>query len=100
MSDQPRQPPGNIIQAGGQVATDIVGSLKGNPILLLLVLFNAGFIAFVYFTARDTRERQGEMIKHLLTNQATMQEMLSRCVVPGRGGIEWPNVTGWPPPAS
>lgn len=87
--------PQNMVQAAGQVASDVVGSFKNSPILLLLLLFNVAFVAVVYYTAADTRERQGEMVKHLLANQEKMQELLSRCT--GRSAVEWPNIGGLPP---
>jgi hypothetical protein len=83
-------------EEAGKVASGVVDALKSQPILLALVMFNAAFIAMVYFAAMDNRQRTGEMVKHLLENQEKMQEMLSRCA-PGRSGVDWPNVTGWPP---
>jgi hypothetical protein len=84
-------------EEAGKVASGIVEALKSQPILLILILFNVAFIAMVHFTAKDTRERQGEMITHLLANQEKLQEMLTRCSPSGRSGVEWPNITGWPP---
>ena len=34
-----------MLQAGGQVATDIVGGLKSQPILLVIVLLNVIMVA-------------------------------------------------------
>lgn len=41
-----RQPPQNTVQAAGQVASDIVGGLKAQPVLLTLVVLNMIAIGF------------------------------------------------------
>lgn len=78
MSDtQPRGngPIGNSVKIAGS----IVDSMKAQPLLLALLVFNIAFFTLWHFTAQDSRARQADLVEHLLANQAKMQEMLSRC---------------------
>jgi hypothetical protein len=86
MSDGP-------VSNGVKVAGGIVDGLKSSPVLLALVVFNALFVAVVYFGSADNKARQAEMVAHLLKNQAQMQEMLSRCTGP-RSDVTVPDTRG------
>ena len=56
----------NVVQATGQVAGDIIGGLKGNPIVLALVVLNIlGIGAALWFLRdlmSDSRSTRMEML--------------------------------------
>lgn len=99
MNDEPRPPPSNMAGAAAQAAGGVIDALKAQPVLLALVLFNAAFVGVVYYTARDTRMRQGEVVENLLANQSKMQELLARCSNPRSGTIIIPPATDGGPPS-
>jgi hypothetical protein len=49
--------PGAIEQTG-KVATDVVDSLRNQPVTLALVAFNAIFLLVVYLSAHEGRRRR------------------------------------------
>jgi hypothetical protein len=69
---------------GARIAGSVVDALKMQPLLLVLLLFNAGFFVLFHFTAKDSRERQATMVEAMLENQSKLQEMLARCTMTPR----------------
>jgi hypothetical protein len=69
----------NLPANGGKAALGVVEALKQSPLLLVLLLFNAGFIVAVYYNSKSQREQQTEIAKHLLENQNRMQDLIIRC---------------------
>jgi hypothetical protein len=82
-----------MMEKATEVAASVVDSLKSQPLMLALLVFNAIFFAVFYFNQKDVRERQREMVNHLLQNQTKMQETLARCAAP-RGEMTVPGTTG------
>lgn len=68
------------IETGGKVAASIVEGFRGQPAILALVIFNLAFMGIVYFTSRDTRERQHQMIKLINENETRLQALVERCL--------------------
>jgi hypothetical protein len=91
MSEPPRPPPTNMLQAVGNVAESVIGGLKAQPLALALIILNVlGIGGGMWFLGQlSARQHERAMI------------LIERCI-PGQGSgkIDWPNVTGWPPPAS
>src|SRR5215472_10433419 len=71
------------VEEGGKVATDVVGGLKQQPIILSMVIFNAAFIAAVYFGIHDQRATQNEQFKVMLNLIEKQSQQLAQCVMPG-----------------
>ncbi|PWT78225.1 MAG: hypothetical protein C5B60_01555 [Chloroflexi bacterium] len=50
----------------GKVATSIVESLKTQPLMLVVMLFNIIFLAVIYFGVTAQRQQTHEVMKMLL----------------------------------
>jgi hypothetical protein len=63
-----------------QVAGGIVDALKAQPLVLSLVLMNAGLLGYLYYQGVVAHaERKSEM-ELLYDNRKSMAELLYRCV--------------------
>jgi hypothetical protein len=69
----------------GKVAIGVIGALRTQPALLMLILFNALFLGAVFWAVRDQRSYQHEIMKVMLEQNEKAQQLLSRCVVPPHG---------------
>jgi hypothetical protein len=71
MTDQPRPPATSSIQAAGRVAEDVITGLKGQPILLSIVLLNIfGIGAALWF------------LNKLANNNAASFQLILRACLP------------------
>lgn len=65
MSERP--PPENIVQAAGQAATDVIGGLRQQPLVLALVVLNCIGIGtgiwFLIKVAEQSHQRWLELVK-------------------------------------
>jgi hypothetical protein len=68
-----------VIEQTGKVVTDVVDSLKSQPAVLSLVVFNAIFLITVYMSAHEGRQATAEQTKLLLTQMDRAQELLTKC---------------------
>lgn len=59
-------------EEAGKVAIGVIEALRAQPALLLLIIFNALFLAAVFFAVRDQRHYQHELM-------STMLQALSKC---------------------
>jgi hypothetical protein len=68
--EPPRMPPQSVIQATGQIASDVVGGLKSQPVLLGLLVLNAIGIAaacwFLSVLAESQSKRMDQILKACL----------------------------------
>src|SRR3954467_14536013 len=62
----PPAPPGSLLQAGGQVAEDVVSSLKGQPVMLLVLVLNGFFLGLVHMGVRKTSEQHHVEMTNLI----------------------------------
>jgi len=75
--------PGPIEEAG-QTARGLIAALKREPATLALVIFNIVFMAAIFFSVKDQREFNRQIISQLITNAAKAEEMLFKCIDPTR----------------
>jgi hypothetical protein len=76
--------PGGIVEETGKVATGIVDAMKNQPMVLALIVLNAIIIAGIYFAVTDQRKHQQEIVKMLINTTDKAQDLLAKCIVPGR----------------
>lgn len=70
------------IEEGGKIATALVESLKAQPAVLAILVFNLILMGLVYFSTKEFRALNAQVISTLLTQQKDMVAMISKCVVP------------------
>ena len=63
----------NVPEEAGKVASSAIEAMKGQPVLIALLLLNALFISLTYFGVQSTRDRQA----------IEWKTVLERCL-PGR----------------
>lgn len=86
MAEQ-RELPQNVVQATGQVATDVVGGLKSQPMILaLVVLFVVGLMGSGYLgmqflqVVKEGDQQDREVLKQLMeNNRAGFIQLMSAC---------------------
>ena len=64
------------MEEGGKVATSVVDSLKGTPMVLALLVINAVFIGFLTYVAH-TMSKKNEA--DIAANQELIKQILSTC---------------------
>lgn len=69
------------VEEGGKVATALVESLKAQPAILAILVFNLILMGLVYFSTKEFRSLNERVISTLLTQQKDMVDMIGRCVV-------------------
>jgi hypothetical protein len=67
------------VEEGAKVATGVIESLKGQPIILSLVLFNVLFMGAVAWGTAEARRDFTKTISLLIEKQDKTAEMLYRC---------------------
>jgi hypothetical protein len=93
------------VEESAKVATTIVETMKGQPMVLALVIFNMMFAILVFLGSKDFRANQLKLMELMIEMTGKSQEMLSRCVMPTpppqqRGDLQLYNLTvnaAWPP---
>jgi len=76
--ERERAPPQSAVQAVGQVATDVVGGMKAQPLLLGIVVLNCiGIAAALYFlnllAQNNSTHMQALMKQHAAQFEAVMR---------------------------
>ena len=70
------------VEEGGKVATGIVSALQQQPVILALVIFNAAFVAAVYFSVHEQRVTQASQMQSMLQLIEKQSDYLTKCLVP------------------
>jgi len=70
------------VEEGGKVASDVVGALRQQPVILAMVIFNAAFIAAVYFGIHEQRQIQNEQMKAFINLIEKQSASLAECIMP------------------
>jgi hypothetical protein len=70
------------IEESGKVASNVVGALQNQPVVLAMVIFNAIFVGAVYFSLREARIANQTMSKQMLEMIDKQSDLLSKCIVP------------------
>lgn len=65
---EPPRSSNSLLQAGGAVAEGIVGGLKSQPVMLLVLVLNIGFLTLVHFGVQATGERHHQEMSQLITS--------------------------------
>lgn len=71
-------------EEAGKVATGLIDSLRSTPLVLALIVFNAIFIAGVYFSVRNERASTERIMSLLIDEKADMDRALAACAPAGR----------------
>lgn len=70
------------VEEGGKVITTLIESMKANPVMLGVLVFNIAAVMLVYFSSKEFRATNDRVISALLEQHKDMVEMISKCVVP------------------
>jgi hypothetical protein len=88
--DEPQQRPlpTSTVQVAGQAASDVIGGLKQQPMLLALVLLNVIAVAAALWFLRDLHERQRSnvelVVKSFEKENAANRDLVNQCFVIAR----------------
>jgi hypothetical protein len=86
------------IQATGQAARGFMDALKGEPLVLALVVMNFALIGFTYYQSSIFNSQRADNVKLFVQMQGEVQKLLSQCIVPAppdrRSGSEAPSQEG------
>lgn len=79
------------VEEGGKVASGVVESLKAQPMILALVLFNCLFLGVVFYGTQQARLSFERTTAHLIDQQDKMAELLYRCnpAPSNKTGMHW-----------
>ena len=83
------------VEEGAKVASGVVDSLKGQPLVLALVLFNALFMGAVAWGTSEARKDFNKTIQLLIEKQDKTAQMLYNCV-PSGNKTKWLELLGNP----
>lgn len=75
----------------GKVAGTALDIVRGQPMILALILFNLLFAILVYLGSKDFRSNQLELMKMMIEVSKESQQLLSQCITPPsdrRGELE------------
>jgi len=70
------------IQSTGKAAAGIVDALKGQPLVLALIVVTFSMIGLLYYQAHMFNSQRADNVKLFVTMQGEVQKLLSQCVVP------------------
>lgn len=71
------------VEEGGKVATSVIESLKSQPLILALVVFNCLFMGAVFWGTKAAREDFTKTIQLMIEKQDKVSQMLYNCVPSG-----------------
>ena len=74
-------------ERGGNIA-NVLEVLKGQPLVLGLLLVIFALIGFVYLQSSQFNTARAENVKLFIDVQKEVQKLLSQCIVPPPGGIK------------
>jgi hypothetical protein len=72
----------SLPEQGAKVATSVVDAMRGQPMMLAVLVLNAVMLLVIFYGVRHTRETEAVMIGKLIEQNAKAQELLAKCVVP------------------
>ena len=70
------------IQTTGKAAAGIVDALKGQPLVLALIVISFALIGLLYYQSALFNTQRQENVKLFLEVQKEVQKLLSQCIVP------------------
>ena len=78
------------IQTTGKAAAGFVDAMKGQPLVLALIVISFGLVGLLYYQSSMFNHQRQENVKLFVAMQAEVQKLLSVCIVPptqNRGDI-------------
>ena len=72
----------NPIQTTGKAAAGFVDALKGQPLVLALIVISFGLVGLLYYQSSMFNSQRQENVKLFVGMQAEVQKLLSVCIVP------------------
>jgi hypothetical protein len=70
------------VEESAKVAHGIVDVMKGQPMVLALVLFNLLFAILVFLGSKDFRANQLKLMELMIQMTGEAQQLLAKCVTP------------------
>lgn len=71
-----------VMQEGGKAVNSIIDSLKSQPLTLALVVMNIALLALLTYVAYGVGENRKHDLELVYKQQAEVQALLAKCVVP------------------
>ena len=68
-----------------KISTSIIDGLKGQPVVLALIVFNVIVMVLTYFAVTTAREREERLMTIMLKQQGESMSLLYKCG-PSPGG--------------
>lgn len=80
------------VEEAGKATASFIDALKREPLSLALVLMNLALLGFFYVLLTRVADQREREVKLLYEDKKTVNELLSKCVVPERRTdlYEWP----------
>jgi hypothetical protein len=72
----------NPIQTTGQAAAGFVDALKGQPLVLALIVVTFSMIGLLYYQSHMFNSQRADNVKLFVAMQGEVQKLLSQCIVP------------------
>jgi hypothetical protein len=83
------------IQTTGKAAAGVVDALKGQPLILALIIVTFSMIGLLYYQATIFNSQRADNVKLFVQMQVEVQKLLSQCIVPAppdrRSGSDAPH---------
>ena len=70
------------IQTTGKAAAGFVDAMKGQPLVLALIVISFALIGLLYYQSALFNTQRQENVKLFLEVQKEVQKLLSQCIVP------------------
>src|SRR5215831_20314618 len=78
--------PGGPVEEIGSTARSVIHVLESQPLSLAMILTNIALLVFLFYSQNQFYGQRQELSKYFLESEREVREILSRCIVPGRGG--------------
>ena len=75
----------NPIQTTGKAAAGFVDAMKGQPLVLALIVVTFSMIGLLYYQAHMFNSQRQTNVALFLEVQREVQKLLSNCIVPAPG---------------
>jgi hypothetical protein len=72
----------NPIQTTGKAAAGFVDAMKGQPLVLALIVIAFALVGLLYYQSALFNTQRQENVKLFVAMQGEVQKLLSQCIVP------------------
>jgi hypothetical protein len=81
------------VEEGAKVATGVVDALKGNPVILAVIVLNLVILGMVAWATKEARESFQKTITLMIEKQDKLAQLLYQCTPTGsKTSLPWPHV--------